>query len=136
MAPMEQSEHKVLDLSKRSFESLIQQLPATFPADWGQRADPFKARNVSNLPLILHWDGHQLLVQITGSSWIADLKANCDSVWSKEAENCQYTLRLDKMAVLIYHWVDRTASISKGTLFGAWRDIKVVLLLWAISYRA
>ena len=132
---MEQPKHKLLDLSKWSFDTLTQQLPATFPADWGHRGDLSKESNQSNLPLILYWDGRQLLVQITDDSWMAVLKASCDPVWRRELEHSQKGLRLDKMVLLIYQLLDRTILGSKETLYRVWRDMKAVLLLWAIGYR-
>jgi hypothetical protein len=135
MARMEQPKHKLLDLSKWSFDTLTQQLPAAFPADWGHRGDPSMESNKSNLPLILDWDGRQLLVQITDDSWMADLKGSCDPVWRSELEHSQKGVRLDKMVLLIYQLLDRTILGGKEALYGVWRDMKAVLLLWAIGYR-
>lgn len=132
---MSQPPHKFLDLSKWTLDALTQQLPAMFPADWGHRGDPSMASKPPKLPLMLDWDGHQLLVQITDDSWMTQWKAKCDPVWRRELEQNQKRLRLDKMVLLIYHLLNGTQLDSKETLYGVWRDMKAVLLLWAISYR-
>ncbi|KAK5042851.1 hypothetical protein LTR84_012444 [Exophiala bonariae] len=132
---MSQPPHKFLDLSKWSFDALTQQLPATFPADWGHRGDPFDPSNQPRLPLVLDWDGRQLLVQVTDDSWMIPLKASCDPVWRTELEHGQKWLRLDKMVLLIYQLLDKAQLGSKEALYGVWRDMKAVLLLWAINYR-
>ncbi|KAK5043532.1 hypothetical protein LTR84_011434 [Exophiala bonariae] len=132
---MTEPKHKLLDLSKWSFDALTQQLPATFPADWGQRGGLSVGSNKSNLPLTLCWDGRELLIQITDDSWMAEVKESCDPAWRSVLEHSQNGVRLDKMVLLIYQLLDRTNIGSKETLYGVWRDMKAVLLLWAIGHR-
>jgi hypothetical protein len=132
---MAQPKHKLLDLSTWSFDALTQQLPAAFPADWGQRSGPSMGSHKSILPLTLCWDGRELLIQIMDDSWMVELKKSCGPAGHGVLEHSQNRVRLDKMVLLIYQLLDRTNICNKETLYGVWRDMKAVLLLWAIGYR-
>lgn len=130
-------EHKLLNFSEWSFDNLIEQLPASFPANWGRYRDyTFEERDETSLPLTLLQEGRLLYVQITDDHWIADLAATCHSIWDKETPNYRKPLRLDRMVYLIYHWVNRTNSVSKKNLLRAWKDMQAAILLWAIQLRS
>lgn len=128
---MEQPAHRILDLSKGSFGSLIPQLPAVFPTHWGNRS---MESNEPKLPLVLCWDGDQLLVQITDDKWMTHLEEGCDSDWCTKLEHSQKSLPLNRMVILIHQLLSRM-SAEKNALYGVWRNMQAALLLWAIEFR-
>ncbi|OAP54132.1 hypothetical protein AYL99_11667 [Fonsecaea erecta] len=119
-------EYKSLSLQDASFENVIQQLPASLPADWG----PY---NRSQQRLILFSDGERLMVRVTDAEWITSLTAS-DSTYRNQFEGPQHEFRLEEMVMLMYHCMGRQ-GFTNTEGFRVWKELKVALLLWALSCR-
>lgn len=130
----ERPQCKPLDLHNPSFQNLIEQLPASFPAE--QSMYHSKHPSKFNMPFILRWEHNLLLVEVTAEDWVAYLKSICSSIWNEKPEDGQYKLRLDEMVTVMYQCLDRSTLVDKTVLYDAWIDMKFTLLLWALDYRA
>ena len=118
--------YKLLSLRDASFQNLIKQLPASLPADWDQ-SDQSQQR------LILLLAGSMLVVRVTDAQWITSMTAS-DSTYRSEFVGSQYQLRLEQMVMFMYHCMGRK-DFATTEVFRVWKELKVALLLWALSYR-